>query len=85
MEGTAVDLEINFANDYARDINAPVFHPHVCLVHYNEMGAIRHTLNRYNAYAIFTQHNFPIKLKYGVGEYKILSRFIHLQRDNYYE
>ena len=46
-----IDLYINEANDYARDIGAPVLHPHVCVIHYDEVGEIRHTLNRTNCYA----------------------------------
>ncbi len=63
------DLYINEANDYARDIGAPTWHPHVSVVHYDEVGAIRHTLNRYNVYGLFLQREFPEDLTYGVGRY----------------
>lgn len=62
-------LIINNANDYARDIGAPVCHPHVAVVHYDEAGEIRHTMNRFNVYAFFVQRNFPADLAYGVGKY----------------
>ncbi|AVM53774.1 helix-turn-helix protein [Bacteroides zoogleoformans] len=62
-------LHINTANDYANDIGAPVYHPHVSVIHYDEMGRIRHTLNRFDVYAIFVQKNFPDQLTYGVGNY----------------
>ena len=64
-----IDLYINEANDYARDINAPTWHPHVSVVHYDEVGEIRHTLNRYNVYGLFLQREFPENLTYGIGRY----------------
>lgn len=62
-------LIINNANDYANDIGAPVFHPYVSVVHYDEVGKIRHSLCRFNVYGIFIQQNFPADLTYGVGKY----------------
>ncbi|MCR4825354.1 MAG: helix-turn-helix domain-containing protein [Bacteroidales bacterium] len=64
-----IDLYINEANDYARDIGAPVWHPHVSVVHYDEVGAIRHSMNRYNVYGLFLQREFPENLTYGIGKY----------------
>jgi len=64
-----IDLYINEANDYARDIGAPVFHPHVSVIHYDEVGEIRHTMNRFNCYGIFLQQEFPEGLTYGIGTY----------------
>lgn len=68
-----IDLYINEANDYARDINAPTWHPHVSVVHYDEVGEIRHTLNRYNVYGLFLQREFPENLTYGIGRYHEVS------------
>lgn len=65
-----IDLYINEANDYARDIGAPVYHPHVSVIHYDEVGAIRHTLNRTGCYGIFMQEEFPEGLVYGIGTYR---------------
>lgn len=62
-------LILNSPNDYANDIGAPTFHPHVSVIHYDEMGKIRHSLNRFNVYAFFAQKNFPSNLVYGVGSY----------------
>lgn len=62
-------LLLHSANDYARDIGAPLHHPHVSVIHYDEMGEIRHTLNRFEVYGIFVQQNFPSQLTYGVGQY----------------
>lgn len=64
-----IDLYINEANDYAHDIGAPVLHPHVSVIHYDEAGEIRHTLNRINCYGIFLQEEFPEGLTYGIGTY----------------
>ena len=64
-----IDLYINEANDYARDIGAPTWHPHVSVVHYDEVGEIRHTLNRYNVYGLFLQREFPENLTYSIGRY----------------
>ena len=65
-----IDLYIDEANDYARDIGAPVYHPHVSVIHYDEVGEIRHTLNRINCYGIFLQEEFPEGLTYGIGTYR---------------
>lgn len=62
-------LIINTPNDYANDIGAPIYHPHVAVIHYDELGEIRHSLNRYNVYAFFAQRNFPADIVYGVGKY----------------
>ena len=64
-----IDLYINEANDYARDIGAPTWHPHVSIVHYDEAGKIRHSLNRYKVYGLFLQREFPENLVYGIGRY----------------
>lgn len=64
-----IDLYIDGANDYARDIGAPVWHPHVSVIHYDEVGEIHHTLNRYNVYGLFLQREFPENLTYGIGTY----------------
>lgn len=63
-------LQVREPNDYARHIGAPVYHPHVSVIHYDEVGAIPHTLNRYNVYGFFLQKDFPEGLTYGVGQYK---------------
>ena len=64
-----LDLYINKANDYARDIRVPILHPHVAIIHYDEVGEIRHSLNRIDCYGIFLQREFPENLTYGIGIY----------------
>ena len=65
-----IDLYINNANDYAHDIGAPIYHPHVSVIHYDEVGEIRHSLNIINCYGIFLQNEFPEGLTYGIGTYR---------------
>ena len=62
-------LYINKANDFARDIGADVWHPMVSVIHFDELGEIRHTLNKLGVYAIFVQDNFPTESTYGMGGY----------------
>ncbi|MBO5592970.1 MAG: AraC family transcriptional regulator [Prevotella sp.] len=62
-------LYINHANDYALDVGAEVFHPMVSVVHFDELGEIRHSLNKLGVYAIFVQDNFPVGSSYGMGGY----------------
>lgn len=62
-------LDLNSANDYARYLGTPVYHDHVSLVHYDEAGPVRHSLNRYQTYGIFVQRSFPANLSYGIGRY----------------
>ena len=62
-------LYINKANDFARDVGADVWHPMVSVVHFDELGEIRHSLNKLGVYAIFVQDNFPTESTYGMGGY----------------
>ena len=62
-------LYINKANDYAMDVGAEVWHPMVSVIHFDELGAIRHSLNKLGVYAIFVQDNFPTEPAYGMGSY----------------
>lgn len=62
-------LYINKANDFALDVGAEVWHPMVSVVHFDELGEIRHSLNKLGVYAIFVQDNFPSEATYGMGGY----------------
>lgn len=62
-------LYINNANDLAVDVGAPVWHPMVSVVHFDELGQIRYSLNKLGVYAIFVQDNFPSGSAYGMGSY----------------
>ena len=62
-------VHINNANDFAREFGAPVLHPMVCVVHFDELGEIHHMLTKMGVYAIFVQDNFPTGATYGMGGY----------------
>ena len=64
-------LHLDSANDYALDVGGKVLHPKVSVIHFDELGPIRHSLNRLGVYAIFVQDNFPEGLAYGMGGYDI--------------
>lgn len=62
-------LHIRQANDYAIDVGAEVWHPMVSVIHFDELGEIRYSLNKLEVYAIFVQDNFPSGSTYGMGGY----------------
>lgn len=62
-------VHINNANDFAREFGAPVLHPMVCVVHFDELGKIHHMLTKMGVFAIFVQDNFPTGATYGMGGY----------------
>ena len=50
-------LYLNHANDYAQSVGAETYHPMVSVVHFDELGAIAHTLNKMgDVYAFFVQY-----------------------------
>ena len=53
-------------NVYARFLNAPVLHPLVSIIHYDEVSPIHSSLNRYSVFGLFIQRNFPKNLTYGM-------------------
>ena len=59
-------LQVSNPNDYARFLNAPVLHPLVSVIHYDEVSPIHSSLNRYGVYGLFIQRNFPKNLTYGM-------------------
>ena len=59
-------LRVANPNDYARYLGAPVLHPLVSIIHYDEVSPIRSSLNRYGVYGLFIQRNFPKNLTYGM-------------------
>lgn len=62
-------LKVSNPNDYAEYVGAPVVHPLVSIVHYDEIK-IRTSLNNYGVYALFVQREFPDDLSYGMRPYK---------------
>ena len=59
-------LCVSDPNVYARYVNAPVLHPLVSVIHYDEVSPIRSSLNNYSVYGLFIQRNFPENLTYGM-------------------
>ena len=59
-------LKIDNPNDYARFVDAPVLHPLVSIIHYDELAPFRHSLNNYGVYGLFIQRQFPNTLSYGM-------------------
>ena len=59
-------LKLSDPNVYARFLNAPVLHPLVSIIHYDEVSPIHSSLNRYSVFGLFIQRNFPKNLTYGM-------------------
>ena len=59
-------LSISEPNVYARSVQAPVLHPLVSVIHYDEVSPVHTSLNRYGVYGLFIQRNFPKNLTYGM-------------------
>ena len=59
-------LSISEPNVYARSVHAPVLHPLVSVIHYDEVSPVHTSLNRYGVYGLFIQRNFPKNLTYGM-------------------
>lgn len=59
-------LHITDPNVYARSVNAPVLHPLVSVIHYDEVSPVHTSLNLYGVYSLFIQRNFPPGLSYGM-------------------
>jgi AraC-like DNA-binding protein len=59
-------LRVATPNDYASYLGAPILHPLVSVIHYDEVSPIRSSLNRYGVYGLFIQRNFPKNLTYGM-------------------
>ena len=59
-------LKVDNPNDYARFVDAPVLHPLLSIIHYDELAPFRHSLNNYGVYGLFIQRQFPSFLSYGM-------------------
>lgn len=59
-------LRVDSPNDYARFVDAPVLHPLVSIIHFDELEPFRHSLNNYGVYGLFIQRQFPFNLSYGM-------------------
>ena len=59
-------LKVDNPNDYARFVDAPVLHPLLSIIHFDELAPFRHSLNNYGVYGLFIQRQFPKSLSYGM-------------------
>ena len=64
-------LKVDTPNDYARFVDAPVLHPLVSIIHYDELAPFRHSLNNYGVYGLFIQRQFPQNLSYGMRKWQV--------------
>lgn len=64
-------LKVHCVNDYARYIGAPVLHPLVSVIHYDELEHCRHSLNNYDVYALFIGDEELEELSYGQIQYTL--------------
>lgn len=64
-------LKVQSVNDYARYIGAPVLHPLVSVIHYDELEHCRHSLNNYDVYAMFIGDETLERLTYGQTVYDL--------------
>lgn len=62
-------LHIRSVNDYARYVGAPVLHELVSVIHYDELTAMRHSLNSYEVYGMFLNDGELPELTYGTVQY----------------
>ena len=64
-------LKVDCPNDYARFVDAPVLHPLISIIHYDELAPFRHSLNNYGVYGLFIQRQFPRNLSYGMRKWQV--------------
>ncbi|EGG51966.1 transcriptional regulator, AraC family [Paraprevotella xylaniphila YIT 11841] len=62
-------LKVKTPNDYSRYLGQAEQHPLVCIVNYEEVSPVRHSLNNYSVYGIFFHDEADIGLSYGCGKY----------------
>ena len=71
-------LRVDNPNVYAGYVGAPVLHPQLALISYDEVSPFRNSLNNYGVYGLFIQQQFPKYLSYGtksiiVGDSSIIA------------
>lgn len=64
-------LKVHNVNDYAQYIGAPVLHPIVSVIHYDELEHCRHSLNNYDVFGIFIGDETLEQLTYGLIKYDL--------------
>ena len=71
-------LKVDNPNVYAEYVGAPILHPQLALISYDEVSPFRNSLNNYGVYGLFIQQQFPKYLSYGtksiiVGDSSIIA------------
>ena len=71
-------LKVDNPNVYAEYVGAPVLHPQLALISYDEISPFPSSLNNYGVYGLFIQKQFPKYLSYGtksivVGDSSIIA------------
>lgn len=66
-------LQVQTVNDYARYVGAPVLHPLVSVIHYDELENCRYALSEYGVYGMFLMKESPYTISYGSGNYRFES------------
>ena len=71
-------LKVDNPNVYAEYVGAPLLHPQLALISYDEVSPLRSSMNNYGVYALFIQKQFPKYLSYGtksivVGDSSIIA------------
>ncbi len=64
-------LKVHNVNDYAKYIGAPMLHPLVSVIHYDELEHCRHSLNNYDVYGLFIADEMLEELTYGLTTYDL--------------
>ncbi len=62
-------LKVRNPNDYSRYLGLAEQHPLVCIIDYEEVSPIRHSLNNYSVYGLFLRDDATVNLDYGCGRY----------------
>lgn len=63
-------LNVSNPNVYASHVGAPVLHPQLCLVNFDEVSPVHNSLNNYEVFGLFIQREFPDNLHYGIQQVK---------------
>ncbi|MBQ8061615.1 MAG: AraC family transcriptional regulator [Bacteroidales bacterium] len=71
-------LKVDNPNVYAEYVGAPLLHPLIALISYDEVSPFHGSLNNYGVYGLFIQQQFPKYLSYGtksvvVGDSSIIA------------
>ena len=69
-------LKVYNPNVYAQYVGAPVLHPQLALISYDEVSPFRNSLNNYGVYGLFIQQQFPKYLSYGTKSIVVGDRSI---------